>query len=110
MRYHAGLMYPDSPKALTRARFCAFSYRIITFIVDTTHCSSSDYAPRDQMIKALEQNCFDDYEFIRLAFNDQGLGHMMPSLSGDEVCNEYYVHLRNKSNGEPVKFMQCAIF
>jgi len=64
--YHRGEAYPSEPLALVRARYSAFNFRDIEFIVDSTHPENELFGDRKTMVSRLDQNCYDDFDFVAL--------------------------------------------
>ena len=66
--YHMKMKLPESPKRVLQSRYSAFVYRIIGYIIDTTHPSCRDY--REDKIswaKDLNKNgMFDSVDFVSL--------------------------------------------
>jgi SEC-C motif domain protein len=66
--FHSKSLYPQSPRSVLKSRYSAFVYRLIGYIIDTTHPSSRDY--RDDKIawaQDLNKNgMFDSFQFVGL--------------------------------------------
>jgi SEC-C motif domain protein len=66
--FHSKSLYPQSPRSVLKSRYSAFVYRLIGYIIETTHPSSRDY--RDDKIawaQDLNKNgMFDSFQFVRL--------------------------------------------
>ena len=113
--FHDGASYPPTPGTLMRARFAAFHFRVVEFIVDTTHPTNELYGPRKEMIKRLSQNCYDDFDFLGLDLADDGAG-AGASAEGQEVQEvqeaklDYTVRLKTKSDGLLTGFKETAVF
>merc|ERR1712151_761634 len=41
--YHAGKKYPETPTKVLQSRYTAFTYRLIPYIIETTHPTCRDY-------------------------------------------------------------------
>ena len=66
--YHVKKKSPESPMRVLQSRYSAFVYRLIGYIIDTTHPSSRDYRnDKISWAKDLNKNgMFDSIEFISL--------------------------------------------
>jgi SEC-C motif domain protein len=66
--YHHGHVQPETPRKVLQTRYSAFVYRIIPYIIQTTHPINRDYR-NNVMIWAKDLNrtgMFDSYEFVGL--------------------------------------------
>lgn len=66
--YHMKLKLPESPKRVLQSRYSAFVYRMIGYIIDTTHPSCRDYR-NDKIAWAKDlhsHGMFDSVEFMSL--------------------------------------------
>lgn len=95
--YHEKLKFPESPKRVLQSRYSAFVYRLISYIIDTTHPSCRDY--RDDKIswaKDLNKNgMFDSVDFMTL--NITNCGEIEQSNTSDDYI-DFEVTLRAKRN------------
>ncbi|KAL7557802.1 hypothetical protein ACA910_003847 [Epithemia clementina (nom. ined.)] len=66
--YHAGDKSSESPERVLRSRYSAFCYRLIPYILQTTHPDCSDYQENKiKWAKELnKQGMFDDFNFVAL--------------------------------------------
>jgi len=66
--YHRGTVLPDSPTKVLRTRYTAFTYRIVPYILDTTHETCRDYREnRITWAKDMNKNgMFDSFQFVAL--------------------------------------------
>lgn len=56
--FHKGLLYPDDPRKLVRARYAAYALGLVDFIVATTHSDNPSYRRDRQLwLKQLSQFC-----------------------------------------------------
>jgi SEC-C motif domain protein len=93
--YHNATKAATSPTALLRSRYTAFAYRIVPYIIDTTHPLCRDW--RDSRISwAKDLNragMFDSYEFCALF----DISPEETSANEDEVFVDFKVRLKDGS-------------
>lgn len=94
MPLHNGDIQPTSPTAVLRSRYSAFAFRIIPYIMDTTHPTCSDYREkRLQWAESLNADgMFDSYKFDGLTI----LSKEEFGVDENEAFLEFQVHLREK--------------
>ena len=66
--YHTGSALPSSPSVVLRTRYSAFSYRIVPYIIETTHRECRDWGEdKVAWAKDLDKTgMFDSYDFVEL--------------------------------------------
>ena len=84
--YHSGERLPESPERVLRSRYSAFCYRIIPFILQTTHPDCSDYQSNQiQWAKDMNtQGMFDDYDFVALDILSSPLSRTLTGNNEDD--------------------------
>ena len=92
--YHNGLRRPETPTALLRSRYSAFCYRLIPYILETTHPTCRDW--RENRISWAQDlnraGMFDSYDFVGL----ESVGAEEPGKDETEVFVKFKVRLRTK--------------
>ena len=92
--YHDGTRQPETPTAVLRSRYSAFCYRLIPYILETTHPTCRDWREnRITWAKDLNRaGMFDSYDFVGL----ENVGEEEPGKDENEVFVEFKVRLRAK--------------
>ncbi len=93
--YHEKLKLPESPKRVLQSRYSAFVYRLIGYIIDTTHPSCRDYRD-DKMSWAKDLNkngLFESVDFMTLNITKCG---GIEQLNSSEDYIDFEVTLRAK--------------
>ena len=97
--YHEKLKLPETPKRVLQTRYSAFVYRLIGYIIDTTHPSCRDYR-HDKLswAKLLNKNgMFDSVDFMTLNITNCGeMEQQLMNRSEDYI--DFEVTLRAKQN------------
>lgn len=98
MPYHRGEKFPESPLRVLQSRYSAFSYRLVPYIIQTTHTTCREY--RDNKVawaKDLNQNgMFDSFEFMGLV-----IPNLEPEMDGDNrAYMDFQARLRSR-DGNP---------
>ena len=92
--YHNGEKAPESPLRVLQSRYSAFSYRLVPYVITTTHPSSREYRDNKvQWAKDLnKEGMFDSFEFVQLVIPD-----LEPEMDGDDQAYmNFQVRLRAK--------------
>lgn len=89
--YHEGARLPEEPSIVLQTRYSAFYYRLIRYIIATTHPACRDFMTNKvKWAKDLDKNgMFDSYEFVSLA-----PGEPSPGTDENEAFLEFKVKLR----------------
>jgi SEC-C motif-containing protein len=74
--YHLGKAFAPNPVKAVRARFSALVYKILPYMIATTHPSHKEYVAPEQKSKMKSwekdlQTFADEYKFISIAFDDE---------------------------------------
>eukprot|EP00977_Amphora_coffeiformis_P009578 scaffold2205_cov167-Amphora_coffeaeformis.AAC.4 len=90
--YHSGVKFPEAPSDVLKTRYSAFYYRIIPYIISTTHPVCRDYTENKiKWAKDLNKNgMFDSFEFVSL----QPAPTTTPGKDENESFLEFKVKLR----------------
>lgn len=94
--FHKGQKQCLTPTDVLRTRYSAFSYRLVKYIIDTTHPTCRDYRP-DMIAWAKDLNregMFDSYEFVGLEVMGDG-----EEVNGDVGYIDFKVRLRARDQG-----------
>ena len=91
--YHSGAKFPEVPLAVLKTRYSAFFFRLIPYIIATTHPVNRDFNPdKVKWAKELNKNgMFDSFEFVSL-----DPGEASPGKDDNEAFIEFRVKLRAK--------------
>ena len=91
--YHSGLKFPEAPSDVLKTRYSAFYYRIIPYIISTTHPVGRDYTENKiKWATFLNKNgMFDSFDFVSLQ-----PGAASPGKDENESFLEFKVKLRAK--------------
>lgn len=89
--YHAGKKAPEEPQAVLKTRYSAFYFRLIPYIIATTHPECRDFSTdKTKWAKDLNKNgMFDSFDFVSLA-----PGACTPGTHENEAFLEFQVTLR----------------
>lgn len=89
--YHQGQKLAESPAVVLKTRYSAFYYRLIPYIISTTHPVCSDYnTDKIKWAKELHKNgMFDSFDFVALE-----PGVETPGKDANEGFLEFKVKLR----------------
>jgi len=92
--YHTGLKFPESPCNVLQTRYSAFYYRIIPYIISTTHPVCRDFTENKiKWAKDLNKNgMFDSFEFVSLRPEPT----VTPGIDENEAFLEFRVKLRSR--------------
>ena len=92
--FHKGERSCTAPTDVLRTRYSAFSYRLVKYVIDTTHPTCRDYQEdKIEWAKELNKNgMFDSYDFVDLEIGDE------ISSSEDEAFVDFRVRLRAKDS------------
>lgn len=76
MPYHSGKEVPPNPVKVVRSRFSALAYKVIPYLITTTHKSHKEFADEDQKSKRKvwekDLKAFaDEYKFVSLEFDNE---------------------------------------
>ena len=74
--YHKGEAAAETPQQLLEARYAAFAYRLVPYIIETTDKTNADYM-KDKVAwaKKLNKNrMFDGFDFVSLEIGEQEAG------------------------------------
>eukprot|EP00550_Attheya_septentrionalis_P003863 CAMPEP_0198285868 /NCGR_PEP_ID=MMETSP1449-20131203/5116_1 /TAXON_ID=420275 /ORGANISM="Attheya septentrionalis, Strain CCMP2084" /LENGTH=225 /DNA_ID=CAMNT_0043983475 /DNA_START=94 /DNA_END=771 /DNA_ORIENTATION=+ len=105
--YHGGEKFAESATAVLRSRFTAFTWRIIPYVIDSTHPTCRDYM--ENRIKWAEDlnagGMFDSFDFVSLE-----PGPETPGENEKEAFIEFKVRLRaNKDCEDALKGQETVI-
>ena len=109
---HLGLKTCARPLDVLRSRYSAFSFRLISHVIATTHPTCRDY--QDDTIawaRSLNRNgMFDSFDFVALEHGDE-------LVDGDQAWIEFTVRLRakdqadsNRLSGKESEVMEKSLF
>ncbi|GKY95112.1 hypothetical protein MPSEU_000475100 [Mayamaea pseudoterrestris] len=92
--FHLGARNCTRPLDVLRSRYSAFAYRLIPYVISTTHSTCRDYqTDKIGWARSLHRNgMFDSFEFV-------GLEHGKEHFDGDTGAIEFKVRLRDKNQG-----------
>ena len=100
MPLHDGARLPMTPTEVLRSRYSAFAWRIIGYLIKTTHPTCGDYMENKiQWAKGLDDyGMFDNHQFKGLTI----LGDEEPGKDENESYLEFQVHLlEDPSDAKP---------
>ncbi len=128
--FHNGDRVPQSPIDVLKSRYSAFSWRMIPYILETTHGASRDFK-KDKIKWAKDLNrdgMFDSYDFVRLDIIKEEIGEGGEGLGGEGGANsndddsntnpnvqvegfvDFKVNLRaNKNSGEHIEGQEIVV-
>mmetsp|Transcript_19235 Transcript_19235/g.24787 ORF Transcript_19235/g.24787 Transcript_19235/m.24787 type:complete len:254 (-) Transcript_19235:201-962(-) len=100
--YHSGDKQPQSPERVLRSRYSAFCWRLIPYVIQTTHEDASEYSTnRIQWAKELnKRGMFDDYTFVNLEIMGDTL---FENDEETEATLEFQVRLRSTTGSGQVE-------
>lgn len=109
--FHNQDITPQSPLDVLKSRYTAFVWRMIPYVIETTHQSSRDYS-KDQVKWARDLNrsgMFDSYEFMSLEAGEEEF----TDDDNDEKKEgfiEFKVNLRaNQNSGEHIEGQDITV-
>mmetsp|Transcript_2306 Transcript_2306/g.3370 ORF Transcript_2306/g.3370 Transcript_2306/m.3370 type:complete len:227 (+) Transcript_2306:91-771(+) len=105
--YHRGEIFPESATKVLRSRYTAFTWRLIPYVIDSTHPTCRDYREnRITWAKDLNKSgMFDSFRFISLEF-----GPEIPGKNDKEAFIEFKVRLRaTEDSGETLEGQETVI-
>jgi uncharacterized protein YchJ len=75
-QYHSGKAIPPTPIKVVRSRFSALAYKMIQYVISTTHPSHKEFVDDEQKSKRKvwekDLKAFaDEYNFVSLVFDDE---------------------------------------
>eukprot|EP00545_Synedropsis_sp_CCMP1620_P009941 CAMPEP_0119024678 /NCGR_PEP_ID=MMETSP1176-20130426/32322_1 /TAXON_ID=265551 /ORGANISM="Synedropsis recta cf, Strain CCMP1620" /LENGTH=195 /DNA_ID=CAMNT_0006980039 /DNA_START=46 /DNA_END=633 /DNA_ORIENTATION=+ len=94
--YHAGTKYPETPMAVLRSRYTAFTWRDIRYVIATTHPNCGDWREdKVSWVKELNKGgMFDNHDFVGL---EPGLEEL---VGDDEGFITFTVKLRGHEGSD----------
>jgi SEC-C motif-containing protein len=100
MPYHDGTTLAGTPLRVLQTRYSAFYYRLIPYIMRTTHPTCRDYQTNNiAWAKDLHATgMFDSYDFVALA-----PGTTVPGQDDDEAFLDFTVCLRTRDTDAPAE-------
>lgn len=95
--YHQGQKLAESPAAVLKTRYSAFYFRLIPYIISTTHPVCRDYnTDKIKWAKELNKNgMFDSFDFVALE-----PGVEMPGKDANEGFLDFKVKLRARDGSK----------
>ena len=109
--FHNQDIKPQSPMDVLRSRYTAFVWRMIPYVIKTTHPSSRDYS-KDQVKWARDLNrsgMFDSYDFISLEAGEEEFTEE-DNDEKKEGFIAFKVNLRaNQSSGEHIEGQEITV-
>ena len=94
--------YPETPLKVLQTRYTAFVYRLIPYIMATTHESNGDYRTnRWEWADALNQSMFDSFEFVSLQVRNESSSIIVKEEEAASLTTatiDFEVTLRSKEN------------
>lgn len=95
--FHVGQSSCQSPTDVLRTRYTGFCFRLVDYILSTTHPTCRDYtADRIAWAKDLnKQGMFDSFEFVQLERGEQ-------VIDGEQGWIDFRVRLRARQGAETV--------
>ena len=97
--YHTGKAYPETPEKLMRARFSAYFFRKVDFLVETTHADTREPGLRKELEKSIHQV---NWSFLTILGSSKG--GKDDKTGKVEFIAEYFV------NGEPFEMHEKSRF
>ena len=95
--YHAKMKLPETPKRVLQSRYSAFVYRLIGYIIDTTHPSCRDY--RNNKVSWANdlhrKGMFDSVDFVSLNITKCDESGYITNLKSEDYI-DFQVTLRAK--------------
>lgn len=104
---HLKQKLPETPIDVLRSRYTAFSWRIIPYIMETTHPTCRDFR-KDKIIWARDLNrdgMFDSYEFLSLTPGQMEISEE----DANEAYLDFKVNLRANENNDKLKGQEITI-
>jgi len=98
--YHRGEKVPETPLRVLQSRYSAFCYRLVKYIIETTHPTSRDYR-ENKSVWAQDLNqkgMFDSFDFIEL----------VPGAEEDNNDKKAYINFKLKMRGK-IKYGETVI-
>lgn len=110
-RLHKDLLgaYPKaSASEVVRARYTAYSKRVVPFIMASTHPLNHNFEENIQHWKdTIEQNCYDNFILNRCEILEEGY----EGEGRDEVATvRFLAHLTHRDTGERTAFIETSTF
>ena len=103
--FHSGTAYPSDPVKMVRSRFSALAYRIIPYVMITTHPDHKDFVDEEQKSKRKtwekELLIFSkEYDFLTLKFDQEEIDR---NPSSDIATVSFTAKLRKTESSRPAE-------
>lgn len=105
--FHVKDKIPDTPLDVLRSRYTAFCWRMIPYVMETTHPTCRDFR-KDKVLWAKDLNrdgMFDSYDFVSLNAGEVEISEDNPN----EGYIEFKVNLRANSNGSHLEGQEITV-
>lgn len=105
--FHTKDKLPDTPLDVLRSRYTAFCWRMIPYVMETTHPTCRDFR-KDKVLWAKDLNrdgMFDSYDFVSLNAGEVEISQDNPS----EGYIEFKVNLRANTNGSHLEGQEITV-
>ena len=105
--YHAGARTAETPLRVLQSRYTAFCYRVIPYIMLTTHDTCQYWrADRVAWAKELDRDgSLDTFDFLGLTVVGETAGE-----TADRAHIDFRVHVRNKRDSEETVLKEKSLF